>query len=524
LNNSYHSKYFNSRNVKEIVDKIEKKKKNFKYVFLIFLITSLVVVFLDSASAEEFRFRIPSGLTLSMVTDVVVDSSGNIFALSANGNVKKISPDGTVLLEFGSFGSGDGQFWAPQGIAVDGVGNIYVVDTGNDRVQIFDSAGVFQSKFGSVCNMHYTVDCVDPDGGGPLELGDGQFSNPHGVAVDSSGNVYVADYFNSRIQKFDSAGVFQSKFGSGGSNNGQFSGAEGIAVDNSGNIYVTDSGNNRIQIFGASCIVPVSGFPVIVNCDSDGDGIADSIDPFPNDDTNNTFDDGITSGSIVRGDQILTITDEPNPAGVRIVSNPASGPTPATIGCGGTVITITPGDDLTITCSSSIVEVIVGPVEAVFTGSSGAVGTVSLNDGDKITFEPETFTFTNNGRIAFEIFVDGNPIQIASGQSVPVLQPDLKVPIKISPKQIIVPSWIKTNAGWWAGGQIKDDSFVEGIKYLIKEDIMKIPQTRAGTGTSQVIPSWIKTNADWWAKGQISDESFVNGIQWLIENGVMKIG
>ena len=91
-------------------------------------------------------------------------------------------------------------------------------------------------------------------------------------------------------------------------------------------------------------------------------------------------------------------------------------------------------------------------------------------------------------------------------------------------KQIIVPSWIKTNAGWWAEGQIKDDSFVEGIKYLIKEDIMRIPETKAGTGTSQEIPSWIKTNADWWSQGQISDESFVNGIQWLIKNGIMRIG
>ncbi len=91
-------------------------------------------------------------------------------------------------------------------------------------------------------------------------------------------------------------------------------------------------------------------------------------------------------------------------------------------------------------------------------------------------------------------------------------------------KQIIVPSWIKTNAGWWADGQINDDSFVKGIKYLIKEDIMRIPETKAGTGTSQEIPPWIKQNADWWSQGQISDESFVNGVQWLIKNGIMKIG
>jgi len=94
---------------------------------------------------------------------------------------------------------------------------------------------------------------------------------------------------------------------------------------------------------------------------------------------------------------------------------------------------------------------------------------------------------------------------------------------KIIQEIIFVPPWIKTNAGWWSEGQINDDSFVKGIKYLIKEDIMKIPETKAGTGTSQEIPPWIKQNADWWSQGQITDESFVNGVQWLIENGIMRI-
>jgi len=273
---------------------------------------------------------------------------------------------------------------------------------------------------------------------------------------------------------------------------------------------------------------------VLVNCDVDGDGIAIGIDTFSFDDTNNTFTDGITSGSIVRGDQILTITDEPNPAGVRVVSSLASGPIPATITvCDSAVTTITPGDDEIITCSSSIIEVIKGPVEVVFTGISGAVGTVSLNDGDKITFEPETFTFTNNGSTTFEIFVDGNPIQIVPGQSVPDTNRGDEYKFEENPqekfgrttsKEIQVPSWIKQNAGWWADGQIKDESFVEGIKYLIKEDIMRIPETKAGARTSQEIPSWIKQNAEWWSNDQITDESFVNGIQWLIENGIMRVG
>ncbi len=75
---------------------------------------------------------------------------------------------------------------------------------------------------------------------------------PCGPAVDSSGNVYVADMYNSRIQKFTSDGRFIVKWGGAGSDEGQFSNYLRVAVDNSGNIYVADIENNRIQKFSAS--------------------------------------------------------------------------------------------------------------------------------------------------------------------------------------------------------------------------------------------------------------------------------
>jgi hypothetical protein len=79
--------------------------------------------------------------------------------------------------------------------------------------------------------------------------GNGQFSLPFGVAVDSTGNIFVADAGNNRIQKFDKSGNFLLTFGTQGSGNGQFNSPEGIAVDSTGNIFVADTSNNRVQKF-----------------------------------------------------------------------------------------------------------------------------------------------------------------------------------------------------------------------------------------------------------------------------------
>jgi len=79
--------------------------------------------------------------------------------------------------------------------------------------------------------------------------GDGQFANPADVATDGSGNVYVADTNNNRIQKFDASGTFLTTWGNFGSGNGQFSSPPGVATNGSGNVYVADTNNDRIQKF-----------------------------------------------------------------------------------------------------------------------------------------------------------------------------------------------------------------------------------------------------------------------------------
>jgi hypothetical protein len=89
--------------------------------------------------------------------------------------------------------------------------------------------------------------------------------------------------------------------------------------------------------------------------------------------------------------------------------------------------------------------------------------------------------------------------------------------------EITIPSWIKNNASWWSDGTINDEAFVQGIKYLITEEIMTIPQTESGEYTENDIPPWIKNNAGWWAEDEIDDETFVQAIQYLITNGILAV-
>ena len=79
-------------------------------------------------------------------------------------------------------------------------------------------------------------------------------------------------------------------------------------------------------------------------------------------------------------------------------------------------------------------------------------------------------------------------------------------------QEIVIPSWIKNNAGWWASNQIDDRSFVSGLQWLITNGVMHIPTTEQGAGSDDVIPSWIKNNAGWWADDLIDDRNFVTGL------------
>lgn len=182
---------------------------------------------------------------------VAVDGNGNVYVVDSwNNTIRKITPDGLVSTLAGSTiqGSADGQgslarFNYPQGIAVDSIGNVYVADYGNNMIRKITPSGLVSTLAGS------TTKGFD-DGQGSLA----KFYLPAGIAVDGIGNVYVGDYGNNLIRKITADGLVSTLAGSTtkGSTDGQGSLARfyspcGVALDGIGNIYVADKDNNLIR-------------------------------------------------------------------------------------------------------------------------------------------------------------------------------------------------------------------------------------------------------------------------------------
>jgi hypothetical protein len=139
----------------------------------------------------------------------------------------------------------------------------------------------------------------------------------------------------------------------------------------------------------------------------------------------------------------------------------------------------------------------------------------------------------NAGVVHYIIFVHGTgsenqmPDASMGGYAIVDIEIDENPLVKKSNDNIAsdkIPSWIKNNAGWWAADTINDDSFIQGIQYLIQENILIIPLiTQESSSGSNEIPSWIKNNAGWWAADTINDDSFIQGIQFLIKEEIMKV-
>ena len=86
-----------------------------------------------------------------------------------------------------------------------------------------------------------------------------------------------------------------------------------------------------------------------------------------------------------------------------------------------------------------------------------------------------------------------------------------------------IPTWVKTNAGWWSDGLIDENTFIPGIEFLIEEKIIHVESISQKSEKPEEVPTWIKTNAGWWADGTIDDNSFVQGIEFLVKQGIIRV-
>jgi sugar lactone lactonase YvrE len=231
---------------------------------------------------------------------VALDGAGNLYvAESGNARISVFSAAGTFIRAFGwgvdtgtaalevcttasgcqagITGGGAGQLTSPQYVALDGSDNLYVAEASNNRISVFSAAGAFTHAFGFGVDTGVTAFEVCTTASacqqGVSGDGAGQLASPLGVALDGSGNLYVADAGNSRISVFsaaapsfsrafgwgvdDGTAVFQvctssCQTGQSGDAAGQLASPFGVAIDGSGNLHVADSGNSRISVFSAA--------------------------------------------------------------------------------------------------------------------------------------------------------------------------------------------------------------------------------------------------------------------------------
>jgi sugar lactone lactonase YvrE len=218
----------------------------------------------DSAAASEARLSHPWGLGF--------DAVGNLFiADTENDRIRMVSPNGIITTVVGTGGGFDGDggpattalLSQPRAVALDTAGNLFIADTGNNRIRKV-SSGPFSNFITTVAGNG-----IEGFGGDGEAAVSAQLAGPSGIAVDAAGNLFITDTGNHRIRKVNSAGIITTVAGLGtpgfGGDGGpaisaQLASPSAIALDMAGNLIVADSGNNRVRkVTPAGMISTIAG-------------------------------------------------------------------------------------------------------------------------------------------------------------------------------------------------------------------------------------------------------------------------
>lgn len=222
-------------------DRIYKYSKHYKFIKSWGGSATVTDTILEDSSALRktySKFNCPISLT--------TDNDNNIFVADMyNNRIQKFTSNGKYLLSFGSKAStSDSQLFLSTRTGVEPKttfnlpsaltfkdDKLFVVDSINNRVQVFDSDGKFIKQFGGIGNIM------------------GRFKLPSSVAVDTDGNIYIAEFKGNKITVFNKYYQFKTKWGGKGIGNMEFEGITGLAVDKDGFVYVSDYGNHRVKKF-----------------------------------------------------------------------------------------------------------------------------------------------------------------------------------------------------------------------------------------------------------------------------------
>lgn len=177
------------------------------------------------------QFFSPQDVKATLLGDLSTDLGDIFIADSGNNRIQRLSPSGGFVYQFGGFGNEPGKLNSPSGLAIDFNYRLYVAERDNDRVQLFDVRGNY---LGLVATGEYEYKTI---------------RDPAGLELDSLGNLYLADSGNDRVLKFDDSGKLLQIIGGYGVGAGFLNQPADLALDRDRYLYVADTGNNRIQKF-----------------------------------------------------------------------------------------------------------------------------------------------------------------------------------------------------------------------------------------------------------------------------------